>query len=87
MAFQRNPQIEAAPMQSETMLFNPGSNQFCLLNATAAFVWSHLESANAPGQLAEKMCESFAKSSVEQTEEDVLRVLQELQSLGFVQSM
>ncbi len=84
MAYRRNPQVEAAPMQAETMLFNPGSNQFCLLNATAAFIWEQIDNSGDAHELAAKICERFADASPAEAEADVNKVVGELQSLGFI---
>ena len=40
--YRRSPAIEMAPLQEETILFDPQNNKFCLLNRTAAFIWNQL---------------------------------------------
>jgi len=87
MRFQRNSEVEAAPMQAETMLFNPKSNQFCLLNTTAAFVWNHLDAPHTAEQLVSGLCQHFSRISAEQATQDVLSLVDELHKLGMIQSV
>jgi hypothetical protein len=51
--YSQNPTVESAPMQGESVLYNPGNNRFCLLNSTAAFLWSKLETPQSVQELAE----------------------------------
>jgi len=87
MRFQRNSEVEAAPMQAETMLFNPKSNQFCLLNSTAAFVWNHLDAPHTTEQLVSGVCQHFSQISVEQATSDIVSLVTELEKLGLIDSV
>ena len=40
--YRRNPTVEAAPLQDETILFDPEAKQFCVLNGTAGILWDCL---------------------------------------------
>ena len=63
--YARGPAIEMAPLQDETILFNPSKNQFCVLNNTAAFIWNHLASPVTTEALAARLCESFSSVAPE----------------------
>lgn len=82
--FQRNPAIEAAPMQDETILFDPATNTFCMLNGTAAFLWERLAAPCTAEQLAAAVCGSFDGVSEAVAEDDVRGALHEFSALRFV---
>jgi hypothetical protein len=75
-----------APLQEETILFNPAKNQFCLLNRTASFLWNQLANPASAHSLATKMCQSFSGIGMEDALRDTDRALQEMISLHFVVS-
>jgi hypothetical protein len=82
--FAQAPHIEMAPMHGETILFNPESNKFCVLNQTAAFVWTKLENPSTADALVNELCRSFDSASAGEVEKDVTKVLEEMQRLNFV---
>jgi hypothetical protein len=47
----QNPAVESAPMRGESVLFNPRNSKFCLLNSTAALLWSKLETPQTVQEL------------------------------------
>ncbi len=51
--YSRNPTVESVPMRGESVLFNPQNNKFCLLNETAALIWSKLETPRTVQELTE----------------------------------
>ena len=84
--YSRSISIEMAPLQEETILFNPAKNQFCVLNRTASFVWNELANPTSVDSLAAKMSRSFSGVGMEDALRDAERVLQEMSSLSFVVS-
>jgi hypothetical protein len=80
--FSHAPNIEVAPMHGETVLFNPQSNKFCLLNPTAAKVWSILEAPSSPDAIVNERAYSGADSA--SVAKDVAKVLEEMAHLQFV---
>jgi hypothetical protein len=83
--FRRATSVEAAPMQEETILFNPVTNKFCILNASAALVWQSLESPQPVSVLAKQLCEAFSGVTTDQAARDVEAALQQLQELSLVE--
>ena len=83
-AYRRNPSIEASPMQGESLLFDPATNRFCLLNGTAAFVWDRLEQPATAEQLAAEVSRHFAGPGPAQVEQDVRAALQRFTDLALV---
>jgi len=77
--FVRNAKVEVAPMKDETVLFNPSNNKFCVLNATAAYIWQSLARPQSAHELALAITGNFANVGLEQAEQDVQRALAELQ--------
>ena len=82
--FSRNVKVEVAPMKDETVLFNPANNKFCILNATAAFIWQSLEQPKSAEQIATAMASQFANVGLEQAEQDVRRALDDLHKIECV---
>jgi len=77
----RNPSVDFAPMKNESVLFQPKTNQFCLLNATATFLWTQLDQPRSVGELADRLCQRF--DAVDRTDalRDVEKLVEELRSL------
>src|SRR5262245_57106989 len=80
----RNAKVEMAPMKDETVLFNPVNTKFCILNATAAFIWQSLEQPQTAEQIAAALTSRFSEVGIAQAEDDVKRVLAELSALECV---
>jgi hypothetical protein len=82
--YSRSPSIEMAPLQEETILFNPAKNQFCVLNRTASVLWSQLATPTSADTLAAKLCQSFSGVGIEDALRDADMALKEMISLNFV---
>jgi hypothetical protein len=82
--FCRNPKVEMAPMKGETVLFNPGNNKFCVLNATAAFIWQSLEQPRTVQELASAITAHFANVDLPLAERDAGMALAELSGIECV---
>lgn len=82
--YRRNPSIEAAPLQDETILFDPAKNRFCVLNRSASLIWTELSTPATTDTLAKKLCGSFSGVALEEAQRDTDRTLQEMLSLEFV---
>jgi hypothetical protein len=82
--YRRNPSIEVSAMKDESLLFDPGTNRFCLLNETAAVVWNRLAQPMTAGQLVEAVCEAFDGVERSRARSDVENLLRQLSELAFV---
>jgi hypothetical protein len=82
--YRRSPTIEMAPLQDETILFDPQKNQFCLLNRTASFIWNQLATPASSHALGSKICQSFSGVALDNAVRDANGVLEEMRSLNFV---
>jgi coenzyme PQQ synthesis protein D (PqqD) len=82
--YRRSPTIEMAPLQDETILFDPQKNRFCLLNRTAAFIWNQLAMPASSHALGAKICESFSGVALDNAVRDANSALREMHSLNFV---
>ncbi len=80
----RNPSVEAAPLQDETILFHPGSNKFCLLNGTAAFLWERLQQPATVEHLSADLVAQFSGVDEARARKDVTDALQQFSELTFV---
>jgi hypothetical protein len=81
----RNPSVEVAPLHNEVVLFDPQANRFCLLNATASFLWAEIEAPRSESDLAESVCRRFDGADMKTVSEDIQVVVSELLSLGYLQ--
>ena len=82
--FTQAPNVEVAPMHGETVLFNPDSNKFCLLNPTAALVWSMLEKPVTADTMAAEICSRYGNAEPTKVLQDVQEVIGRMQELNFV---
>ena len=82
--YQRNTQIEEAPLQSELMLYNPSTAQFYMLNPTMAHIWKSCESAQPLESLVSSVVDGFEGADGVSVETDVRKAVDELVSLGLL---
>ena len=82
--YSRNAGVEAAPLQQETVLFNPATKNFSVLNETAAFIWGMLDGPRAVAEISTNLCAEFDGVDFENASEDVLQVLEHLVELELV---
>jgi hypothetical protein len=82
----RNPAADFAPMKNESVLFHPKTNQFCMLNGTATFIWSQLEQPHTPSELAAMLCNHFDGVSMVEALRDVKQTIDQLISLDCLTS-
>ena len=82
--YRRVPGIEVAPMQGESILFDPATNRFCLLNDTAAAVWEHLAHPASIEQISANLQIHFEAPAPAQVEQDVRVALERFVELAFV---
>jgi hypothetical protein len=82
--YRRSPVIEMAPLQEETILFDPQKNQFCLLNRTASFIWKELATPTSSEVLGAKICENLSGVALDNAIRDSNGALEQMRSLNFV---
>ena len=74
-------------MQAETILFNPDTKGFCVLNPSAALVWNTLETPQPADVLAAQLCRAFSGVTPDQARKDVDVVLGEFSSLALIETV
>ena len=84
MKFQQNPRVEAAPLNEESILFDPTGSKFFMLNSSSAFMWEKLASPISAQVLASQLCERFEGVSIEAALADVQTTLEQLRSMDLV---
>jgi len=82
--YRRAEGVESAPMHQETILFDPGTKRFCLLNRTAALLWEHLGEPATAEQVSAEICRAFTGADTAAVQQDVQAVLRELTDLALV---
>jgi Coenzyme PQQ synthesis protein D (PqqD) len=82
--YQRNRAVEAAPLKEASVLFNPGTNKFCLLNSTMAFIWTRVEQDATAEEIAAQICRSFSGVTPEQADSDVRQALDQMMELDLL---
>lgn len=84
--YARSDAVEAAPLDSECILFHAASNRFLVLNGTASFIWSRLERAATAEEIARDVERSFRDVTAEQVREDVRSALEHMLELAVVET-
>ena len=82
--YQRNSAVEAAPLKDATVLFNPNTNRFCLLNSTMAFIWTRVEQGATAETIAHQICGNFSGISNDQAALDVRQALDQMLELDLL---
>jgi len=82
----RNPAVDVATMKNESVLFQSQTNQFCLLNVTATFIWNQLERPYTVSELAQTLCDHFEGVSSTEAIQDVEQTVSKLLSLNCLTS-
>jgi hypothetical protein len=82
--FQRNPQVEGAPLSDEAILLNPTTSSFFMLNRTSSFIWDRLSKPTTAESLAAQICESFDNITPADALNDVKTTLDQMLSLELV---
>lgn len=82
--FERNQEVEAAPLNEEAILLDPSSSNFFMLNSTSAFVWDQLSSPATIDRIATAMVDTFADVTPETAIADVSSTLEEFVSKNLV---
>lgn len=82
--YARQPDVEAAPMQEETVLYHPVRKKFCVLNETAAFLWTALDQPRSADELARRVLDAFDGVEPAVASRDVDTALAELAELGVI---
>jgi hypothetical protein len=82
--YSRNLRIELAPMEQESILFDPQTSKFMVLNRTGAFVWNQLSEERSVAEIADALCASFQGVGLPEARNDVEQILGEMASHGIV---
>jgi len=86
VTYRRSQGIESSAMKSESLLFDPETNKFCLLNETATFLWERLETPATVAELAEGLCGAFDGVESAEARRHVEELLQRLRGLALIES-
>ncbi len=82
--FQRNQEVEAAPLDEESILYDPGSSKFFMLNSTSAFIWEQLATPVTVEGIATAIGDAFEEITPEGALSDVRDTVDELVSMDLV---
>ena len=82
--FQRNSQVEVAPLKEESVLFNPQNNKFCVLNETANFLWQYLEQPRTVEEMVAALRTSFTHADRSDLSKDVEEAVEQLAAVQCV---
>jgi hypothetical protein len=76
--YQQEPSVEAAPLEDGMILLDPATNQFSVLNQTAAAIWESVAQPATSAEIAAEIRNKFAEvdgsllSDVEQALRDMV---------------
>ena len=82
--FQRNTSVEAAPLNEETILLDPATSKFFMLNHTSAFIWERLATPASAESIAGEICQSYDKVALADALKDVRAALDEMLAMGLI---
>jgi hypothetical protein len=85
--FQRNSQVEIAPLKEESVLFNPQNNKFCVLNQTACFLWQLLEQPRTMDEMVAALRDSFEGADQSDPSKDVQEAVEQLIAVECVEGI
>jgi hypothetical protein len=74
-------------MQEEMVLFHPGTKKFCVLNPTAAHVWSRLETPCTEDELTTSLFSAFSGVELSVVAQDVRDTLRHFTELGIISAI
>lgn len=78
--FRRDARVELAPLEAESILFDPQGNKFLVLNGTSSFLWDRLTEPCTASALAQAVCERFDGVAFPDALHDVEQILEEMLS-------
>jgi hypothetical protein len=76
--FERNQDIEAAGLDDETILVNPITSKFFVLNSTSSFIWELLSNPCTAVCLATEISKNYTGITLEDALSDVQEATQEM---------
>lgn len=82
--YRQAPGVDVAPLREETVLYNPSTTKFCVLNQTAAFVWDALAEPRSAAEIRDQLCAAFEGVEPQAALDDVQGVLREFGELGLL---
>ena len=82
--YQRNAAVDAAPLESELMLYHPTTTQFYMLNPTMVCIWRSCEAPKAFEALVDAVLSEFDGAERPTVESDVRLAVDQLVSLGLL---
>lgn len=59
--YQQEPSVEAAPLEDGVILLDPATNQFSVLNQTAAAIWASVAQPATSAEIAAQIGSKFAE--------------------------
>jgi hypothetical protein len=80
----RAPDIEVAPLEDGSILFDAESKKFFMLNSSASLIWDELGSPASPDELATKLQARFPNLELDDARRDVDAALGTLTELGLI---
>jgi len=82
--YQQTSEIELEQMGGETILLNPATSKFCLLNRSAAVVWRELKEPRTVESVVLALCGSFDGVSEAEASKDAENATKQLRNNGFI---
>jgi len=84
--YQQEPSIEAAPLEDGMILLDPATNQFSVLNQTAAAIWASVAKPATSAEVATEIRNRFAEVDGNLSS-DVEQALREMVERGLIKQV
>ncbi len=76
--------LETAPIQDGSVLYDPKTGKFIMLNRSAAFLWTELSTPKTEDELIRLLCVTFPDVDPSGGRQDVSQTLEQLKGLELV---
>ena len=78
------PGLEAAPLESGSVLYHPQTKKFIMLNRSAAMIWTELATPKTRDELVRKVCAAYPDVDAGVADTDIDAALDQLKALELV---
>jgi hypothetical protein len=82
--YQQRPTIEAAPLEDGMILLDPETNQFSVLNQTAAAIWGRVAQPATREEISTEIAAQFAEVTESDARSDVEDALRDMIERGLI---
>jgi PqqD family protein of HPr-rel-A system len=76
--------LDAAPLEDGSVLYNPKTGKFIMLNRSAAFLFNEMSTPRTDDELIHRLCAAFSDMATAAAQQEVSQALELLKDLDLV---